>query len=871
MYIDPFGVSYSDDKKQLIRCPENFSGNYSIAQGTECIASNAFQNCKDLVKLTIPASVKCIQMNAFKDVTGLSVISFTGTLFQWMQMRHDALINCPHELWINYSHLEEIEVPSDICSIGKNVFFYCKGIKSIKIHNGIKHIEESAFNKSSLAGELTLPEGLETIGDFAFLNCTELKSVEIPASVTKIGDRAFLYCSALTSINVHPENKIYSSVDGVLFNKDKQSLITFPPQHGDFVTPPETRWIANHSFTKVKGAKTITITNPELFSNNAKLAFEGATICNIYIPVGTKTKFINRGFPEKNLKEIFSYSTAIHDGGIRSLINDNPFRTIGVTSNATAKEIASSANKTKRYLEVGKQMQSPLDLNDLLDPISRSPEIMDKAYSSLSLPKDKIRAALFWFYKGDTPEDELAFNLICEGEYQKAIDAYNNMTSLAAWINSAILYFLLDNYPDGLFRIGQIVEDEKFREPFIRGVCGNSVSFSEEELTQCLIDELSTKIHLPHLRILCDEAYTSDIAKAYLKEKTRNSSLGKIENLMRAAKDTRDNDYDGLKKSGLELVDSLADLETIKSIYGAKSAQFEEISDSLSVSIVNTGVRLAKLLEPTDREGFHLVIMDMLIKVLRVPFSEEVKKYCQEQYDAINQVSYRTPHKSFEAQDTIIRAIINEMKKYNGSSISDLIQMVIKCFPQLVEIKKITNDYYLQVTSEDIASIALSKSIPIVNKNRNNAYVVEKAIELLKYLRELPVGDTFRKEQLSKNYSTLIFNPPQGVDVHKIKVKYTVVGNQEELDLWNSCHTRANYEDYIKKYPLGAYVSEAKILIDKIERKKKRISTWTYVILGIILVFVIIGLIWGFETVWGILAFIGIGLIYNLIAPKRRR
>lgn len=871
MYTDPFGVSYSDDRKQLIRCPENFSGNYSIAQGTEIIASNAFQNCKDLLKLTIPASVKHIQTNAFKDVTSLSVVSFTGTLLQWMRIMHDALINCPHELWINYSLLEEFEVPSEIATIGKNVFFYCKGIKSVKFHNGIKHIGDSAFNKSTLPGELILPEGLETIGDFAFLNCTELKSVEIPASVTKIGDRAFLYCSSLTCINVHSDNRIYSSVDGVLFNKDKQSLITFPPQHGDFVTPPETMVIANHSFTKVKGAETITFTNPELFSNNAKLAFEGATISKIYIPVGTKTKFVNRGFPEKRLHEKFFSCTAVFDGGIRSLINDNPFRIIGVPSNATAKEIASSANKIKRYLEVGKQMQSPLDLNNLMEPISRNPEIMDKAYSALSLPKDKIKAALFWFYRGDTSEEEIAFNLICEGEYQKAIDAYNNMTSLAAWINSAMLYFLLDNYADGLFRIGQIVEDEKFREPFVREVCGNSVSFSEEEITKCLIDELATKIHLSHLRILCDEAYTSDIAKAYLKERTRNSSLGKIENLMRAAKDTKDDDFDGLKKISLELVDSLADLETIKSIYGANSAQFEEISDTLSVVIVNTAVRYAKLLKPNDREGFHFVTMGMISKVLRIPFSEEVKKYCQEQYDAITDVSLRTPQEAYKVQDEIIRAAINDLRNYNGHSMSDLLGMVVKCFPPLAEIKKLTNDYYLQVTSEDLASIALAKSIPIVNKNRSNAYVIEKAIELLQYLQELPVGETFRREQLSKNYTTLIINPPKGVDIYKIKIKHTVIGNQEELDDWNACRTINDFERFIAKYPLGKHNSAAKSAISRLERKRKSTITWISVILGIILVFVIIGLIWDWETVWGIIIFIGFGIFYNLVAPKKRR
>ena len=60
----------------------------------------------------------------------------------------------------------------------------------------------------------------------AFNGCANLTSIIIPDSVTSIGDHAFYNC--LTSITVSENNKYFSSLNGVLFNKDKTELITYP-------------------------------------------------------------------------------------------------------------------------------------------------------------------------------------------------------------------------------------------------------------------------------------------------------------------------------------------------------------------------------------------------------------------------------------------------------------------------------------------------------------------------------------------------------------------------------------------------------------------------------------------------------------------
>ena len=66
------------------------------------------------------------------------------------------------------------------------------------------------------------------IGVDAFKYCTSLTSVTIPGSVAIIEYAAFENCSLLSTINVDSTNKYYCSVDGVLFNKDKTTLICYP-------------------------------------------------------------------------------------------------------------------------------------------------------------------------------------------------------------------------------------------------------------------------------------------------------------------------------------------------------------------------------------------------------------------------------------------------------------------------------------------------------------------------------------------------------------------------------------------------------------------------------------------------------------------
>jgi len=102
-------------------------------------------------------------------------------------------------------------------------------IPKITFPDAITSIGKEAFNCCYALTEFTIPASVKTISNGAFQNCRSITSFTIPAAVTQIGRyNVFLLNTSLTAINVDAANTTYSSHNGVLFSKDKKTLLRFP-------------------------------------------------------------------------------------------------------------------------------------------------------------------------------------------------------------------------------------------------------------------------------------------------------------------------------------------------------------------------------------------------------------------------------------------------------------------------------------------------------------------------------------------------------------------------------------------------------------------------------------------------------------------
>ena len=126
-------------------------------------------------------------------------------------------------------------------NIDKNGTLYINGSGIIN-ENEESYDEDGIpwFGVRSKIKKVVVGNGITEIGNYAFWDCANLESIEIPASVTYIGVFNFLLDTNLKRINVDGNNKHYSSVDGVLFSKDKKSIIKYPNKKQNTYSIPNT-------------------------------------------------------------------------------------------------------------------------------------------------------------------------------------------------------------------------------------------------------------------------------------------------------------------------------------------------------------------------------------------------------------------------------------------------------------------------------------------------------------------------------------------------------------------------------------------------------------------------------------------------------
>jgi len=138
-----------------------------------------------------------------------------------------------------------------------------------------------AFAGCSSLTDVTLGNHVVRIGDWAFIS-TGLIGVLIPSSVTSIGAGAFRSCARLTGNDVDPLNPAYSSVDGILFNKNQTAIIGYPAgRAGGYTIPNGVTAIGAGAFS---GCPLTSVVIPDSVTSIGAFAFSGCPLTNVAIP-----------------------------------------------------------------------------------------------------------------------------------------------------------------------------------------------------------------------------------------------------------------------------------------------------------------------------------------------------------------------------------------------------------------------------------------------------------------------------------------------------------------------------------------------------------------------------------------------------------
>ena len=196
VYTSVDGILFNKELTTLLKYPANKQPqqeSYTIDSTITKIGEYCFYGCYPIKNITIPASVTEIGAYAF------SVCGIT-----------------------------QINIPEGVTKIKNNTFDRCGDLETVNLPSGLTDIGEDAFYFCIKLETVNLPSDLRQIGREAFSNCQSLTNIAIPDSVRSIEKRAFEGNRSLTEISVGEGNAYYCSENGILYNKNKTTLMCYP-------------------------------------------------------------------------------------------------------------------------------------------------------------------------------------------------------------------------------------------------------------------------------------------------------------------------------------------------------------------------------------------------------------------------------------------------------------------------------------------------------------------------------------------------------------------------------------------------------------------------------------------------------------------
>ena len=262
-----FGKGLKTIGDNAFYCNRKLTNIVFTGENLTSIGSYAFEDCDSLTELNLKGNGETvIDSCAFCGNDALKKISLAGI----KTIDNNAFKNC--------GDLNSVNFGEGLLSIGSYAFYNCPNIETVSLPESLTTINSGAFKECSKLTSIDIPNKVTKLNDNTFANCTSLKNVSIGSGCTSISTKAFLGTSSIDRITVSEDNKNFTAVDDVLYNKDMTTLVLYPKNcSGEFAVPDTVTTIADYAFdnspniTKVTIGKNVKTIGFYAFNGNKKL------------------------------------------------------------------------------------------------------------------------------------------------------------------------------------------------------------------------------------------------------------------------------------------------------------------------------------------------------------------------------------------------------------------------------------------------------------------------------------------------------------------------------------------------------------------------------------------------------------------------
>lgn len=511
-------------------------------------------------------------------------------------------------------------------------------------------------------------------------------------------------------------------------------------------------------------------------------------------------------------------------------IQNNPYRFLGICSNASTTERLANSRKLNAFLKVNKAIAFSLDFSNLMPSLTRTADGMRTANNSINLPNDQLKYALFWFINASAI-DKMALEYLENGDTAKAFELLKKKETFSSLINQGVLSFILDDNGYAIQCITKVIHDDDYRRSLIGAVCDSTFQISEDEVAKIFIDTLLEEINVGKLKGLFEKYGTSSADNAILEEKSIGEPLTAINNAIATAKNVGDGNPSAQYQAGVNLMNSTkSDLEIIRSILGTANMRYQMAADNLAKQILQCGINYYNHTDEDDHVKVDKAIV-LQKYALEIAVGKMTKDRCKANVDILLKEQAMLPPIEVRYYDKRIKEALDTYES-QSDRICHAVELIKKCVPYLMSIKEILgvgNRYYLKISTL-IVTAALHNVIEEFNSVMNERTKIsllldrENTIRKLKsvfqqawtatlYMDKLDMEADFKQGRYNQNRRALKSQVEELIIIYQT----VTLDMRGETKIFNDCHSVADYNNYISIFPDGKYVSEAKGEIEKLE------------------------------------------------------
>ena len=393
-----------------------------------------------------------------------------------------------------------------------------------------------------------------------------------------------------------------------------------------------------------------------------------------------------------------------------NILQNNPYHLLGVYSNSPTKERLANHNRMKAFLKVGKPVSFPLDLPQYLASINRTEASVTDAEAKLTLPKDQILYAQFWFVKM-TPLDDVAFNHLIAGDIDKAEDIWEKKECASSLQNRIVCALIRSDYACAITCAETLYGSTQYVSELISAIVGSGGNPDTSALSlsfiDVLCDEVGTNILLPFI--------TNDTWKSHIEEKAVKPLIDSIQGAIDTAKKSKGKGSNARFNAGEALrKDTRNSLLQLKNFLSTTDLQYQMIADKLGLEILQCGIDYYNDSEEPDAAHKAMSLQKYAKSIV---VGQMAKDRCKENVDILQKIIDNLPPSEVFAED---RAIHEELRKYCllPDKICHAVTLLNNAKPHIQSIRRklgVSNAYYLKISTQIVGN-ALSNVIAEVNE-----------------------------------------------------------------------------------------------------------------------------------------------------------